>query len=289
MRIILFLVLSGLFSVSFLCTAPAQGQNNNAEQKHAADQYSLPVRNVIVHDQLKVIAQPSDEERGKAQERSLRSIQDWLSRFLDFKLTDALITLFNGLLVVFTLKLATSTRIAALAAKESADAAKQQIQDSAETFAKSERPYIFVSEPKPFAISRNKPVNQQPFVAYAVGSWGKSPAVVTEVLSVMNTGNEPGALLHADYAHPLLANPVLPPKYSYTIEEEAPAGIDFIFAESARDIIIPSVPDSELFFHVVIRYRGAITEGHETSVCWRYDRRTMGLVEHGGSEYNYMR
>lgn len=54
--------------------------------------------------------------------------------------------------------------------------------------------------------------------------------------------------------------------------------------------VIPKIPQGEsLFFWFKVKYRGPVTNGHETSACWRYDMETGQFVQYGGAEYNYSR
>jgi hypothetical protein len=234
------------------------------------------------------------EERERKEKTDIETrLADETQRIADYTkflsvFTAALLAAAIGQIVLFWYQLgymATGVKDAGIAATS----AKEATKNAKESFEKLERPYIFIYEPKPFAISRSKPMNQQPFVKYTVGSWGKTPAIVKFISTVINTGDEPGMPLRADYSHPLVVAPVLPPKYTYEIDEEAPARITFAMKENS-DTIFPVLENKDtLFFRVIITYSGPISDRHQTSACWRYDGVSNRFVQHGSTEYNYMK
>ena len=69
--------------------------------------------------------------------------------------------------------------------------------------------------------------------------------------------------------------------------EENAFGFD---QEEARIAPEWGVPDnSDVFFRVVIRYRGPFSAGHETSATWLCVEGSPQLIQRGGEEYNYNR
>ena len=47
--------------------------------------------------------------------------------------------------------------------------------------------------------------------------------------------------------------------------------------------------NEDAFFWLIVNYRGTFTVGHETSVCWKYDKAERLFLIYGGDEYNYER
>jgi hypothetical protein len=67
--------------------------------------------------------------------------------------------------------------------------------------------------------------------------------------------------------------------------EENAFGFDEPDARIAPEWDVPK--DSDVFFRVVIRYRGPFSGGHETSATWLCVGGSSQLIQRGGAEYNY--
>jgi len=49
----------------------------------------------------------------------------------------------------------------------------------------------------------------------------------------------------------------------------------------------PALGDNDLFFWVILCYRGPFTDQHETRMCWRYDEATNRFTgPFGGAEFS---
>lgn len=261
----------------------------------AALDLSLPPQEVCEQ------AAKSGQDRCTAQLHSL---------YLFFKLLEALniygpflTVLGTGVIAWFTWSLTNSTRkqwqvarIAAAAAQQSADTAK-------DAFSKLERPYVYVFDVLPPAVFRGRAVTQQPVVRYSVANYGKTPATIISISAGVSVQIEPEVPIDADFDHDLYRRPILPPNDKRDVEVECAEGIadfDLIPTQVAQilgpetlpewqNVLPKRVPGSADFFMVwvIINYRGPFTGSHKTSSCWHYDHRTGSFRRHGGQQYNY--
>src|SRR5665213_560444 len=166
-------------------------------------------------------------------------------------------------------------------------AATRQAHVAEDTLNKIERPYLFV-----FNVSNLKVEEwnyegddfSRLFVTYSVANYGKLPAVIEDMQVSLGVFTEPLPPARTDYNHPLAVSAVLVPGEPRHKLDEGLERTKFGSDEGGNPI--PDLGESDLFFWVIIRYRGTFSGGHVTRACWRYDERTGQLVEfHGGPEH----
>jgi len=122
-------------------------------------------------------------------------------------------------------------------------------------------------------------------VTYSVANYGKLPAVIEDMQVSLSVFTEPLAPARTDYNHPLAVSSVLVPGEPRHNLDEGLEWSSFGSDEYGNDI--PDLGGNDLFFWIVIRYRGTFTGNHVTRACWRYDGRTGQFVEfNGGPEHN---
>jgi len=170
------------------------------------------------------------------------------------------------------------------ATKEAADAAHKSADVAEKTLTLVERPYVFAYSVSKFHISENL----NPAITYEVANFGKTPAIIQSAYAALeNIESNLGAVLEVDRRHNLVCAPILSAgEVRKGIEEEIPANmINFITTDMGY------APDlkhgEELYFRVIIRYRGPFTEGHESSFCWSYNTHTNYFEPYGHEDYNY--
>jgi hypothetical protein len=177
-------------------------------------------------------------------------------------------------------------KTAADAAHQAAEAGTRQARIAEESFAKLERPYVFIFGVRKFETERTRLV---PFVRYSVANYGKTPAIIMHAAAGISMGSGPDLPLRVDDTHQLFTARVVATGYEYHPDVEAPDGIEFrIIGEAGREEVVPQLTgQDDIFVWIVITYRGPFTDHHETSACWRYDGLTNRLIQHGGGDYNY--
>ena len=172
-------------------------------------------------------------------------------------------------------------------AKEAADASTRQARAAEDSLTKLERPYIFAFNVSGIAIEPPGGPDEGELlrVSYSVANYGKIPAVIKEARVGMNVFSEP------------FNPPVLGPHHSLSISPILAAGEirhdleEFLqwenFTATKDDPHAPDFGDDELFFSVVITYRGPFSDGHETRACWRYDQYSGRFIgPYGGAEHS---
>ena len=138
-----------------------------------------------------------------------------------------------------------------------------------------ERPYIFVYE-----LSDLKRDNDgRPVISYSAGNYGKSAAVIERVREQMWSG-DPMVMFETDEDgperadHPMLITRVFSADFAKVgIEFSIPTDRinacgphpEFLYIDARKG------EDGNLFYRIVIDYRGPFTAGHSCSYCWRYD------------------
>jgi hypothetical protein len=204
--------------------------------------------------------------------------------------------LFAGLLTLFTWRLwrATtdlrdSTEKLWTAGEKQTAVAERQAKIAEDVFVKLERPYIFVFGAKGFEVDPEDP-DQGAFAKYQVANYGKTPAVIENVraeISMSDAGGPDNPMRVNDDCELFHAS-VVAPLFSYSLTQHESTGIEFYRHESLAE---PNADFGrrELFFRVIVNYRGAFTEGHETSACWRYDQELRSFIQYGHGDYNYVR
>ena len=191
---------------------------------------------------------------------------------------------------------------AADAAALAADAARRQAETAETTLHKRERPYLFV-----FGVERVRSESipeideYYHFVEYSVANYGAMPAILEKVSEGFEISDkvEPPLPIQIGDEHPLSVAPILAPGERREIKGILPIGMAtgdaFVDGESRphRPPICAaklSTPEgSDLFFRVVIEYRGPFSHGRETAALWLNDAGTWDFNLRGGEEYNYSR
>jgi hypothetical protein len=167
-----------------------------------------------------------------------------------------------------------TARIAANAAKKSADVAIQALTDL-------ERPYLFIYG---IGFERSKDGTSYPKMIYDISNNGKFSARVEQVstrLGRVNMGQYPPLIIDGD--NPILSEPII-------TAGSAPRSLDCL----VRPEFLKYEPPARflrdgIIFQVVISYRGPFTRGHETAQCWRYNKSPNGFVEITDEHYTYIR
>jgi hypothetical protein len=191
------------------------------------------------------------------------------------------IAIFTIVLGVFTINLAGSTRITAEAARKAAQTAEDAL-------TKVERPYIFVIGVERFGIDQfNKTV-----VKFKAANYGKTPAVIEGVrggVSVSKRGI-PDLPTSTELIHGLLASPIIAAGgVTHELSVEITEIRTFAYNLSSRLTTVRLSEGEDIFFNIIICYRGAFSYGHESGACWRYDKTTARLIPYGGKDYNYVK
>jgi hypothetical protein len=189
-------------------------------------------------------------------------------------------------------KQAKDTRTSLRIAVRAANAARDQATVAKDTLVNAERPYIYAFGVYKFRVDKDVVGGYEPFIRYSVANYGKTPGVIEEVLAGISTSGAgvPDDLLHPEGTHWLLRHPVFAPaERRDDIDAVLPDGINKKSGGTTDEIII-DVPDGEdLFFRILIRYRGSFSAGHETSACWRLDELNNRFVRLNDPAYNYER
>lgn len=186
--------------------------------------------------------------------------------------------------------------IATKAARRTANASIAQAKIARDAQVNLQRPYIFV-----FDVHRlHQDGKNDWYVEYTVANYGSIPAIVGEVLVGFETSDkvEPALPTRVSDDHGLATSPILTAgERRLPMREYLPSGMiadDIIvdISEDSAGFITPKfdlLPNYELYFRVIIRYRGPFTRGHETSAMWRVREGLGDLVPSGGEDYNYTR
>lgn len=192
------------------------------------------------------------------------------------------IAIFTGVLAWVTCGLLRANLKTAGAAEVSANTAR-------DAFTKLERPYIHAFGAYKLEIDRAVVGGFEPFVRYSVANYGKTPAVLEDVIAYMIVSGETGPAGPPDDrgVHWLLRTPVFAPKERRDdLKQTIPEGLGFDHP-STNEICPRTGPSEDLFLRVIIKYRGPFAGGYETSACWRLDGGNNRFAEFGGREYNY--
>lgn len=175
--------------------------------------------------------------------------------------------------------------VAAKAAQQSADTAR-------DAFTKLERPYIYIFGATGLEID----LSQEDLfysLKYSIANYGKTPASITGAYISISVGLLPQEPLPVGVWHNFMVLPILiPGERRNDVEEGLPDKIEIGEAadENSPPHPVPELSDDKAFFlWVKIKYSGPFSEGHETSTCWQWDRKSERLILYGGEEYNYTR
>jgi hypothetical protein len=176
-------------------------------------------------------------------------------------------------------------KISADAAAHAAASASRQAHVEEETLAKIERPYIFVFNVSALnvvdEIERHKERYTWIGVTYSVANHGKIPAIIKFAQAGLSVFTEPTSPPRLEYNHELVTSPILAAgEVRVGIEERLEWHTEYPMAS-------PTFGQNELWFWVIIAYRGPFSDQHETRMCWRYDEATGRFTgPFGGPEYS---
>lgn len=185
-------------------------------------------------------------------------------------------------------------KIAALAAKDSANAAIRQARTAEESFANLERPYIYVFGIKGLECDFDQ-MEPYDFLKYSVANYGKTPASLESSCLRISIGTSPEVPVTVRPWHSLIALPILTPnERRENLTEPIPDNIETTqYADEDTPpgpFTVPVLEEGkEFFFWIQIKYHGPFSVGHETSACWRWDSTSDRLILYGGEQYNYTR
>lgn len=174
-----------------------------------------------------------------------------------------------------------------VAARDAAKAADISAKTAQDSFSKLERPYLFVYGVTTIMWDERL----GPFVKFDVANHGKTPAIIEAAkIGISTSFNAPSAPLLVPHEHVLLTSPVLGSGDSVEgITEPFPLNIGAIRTGNDQMLVPDIGEDEELFLVVSIQYRGAFTNGHVTTACWRYDVPSCHFTQLGLSECNFLR
>ena len=172
-------------------------------------------------------------------------------------------------------------------AEKGANAATKAAQVAENSLTKIERPYIFVIGVEKFGIDQTN----RAIVKLTAANYGKTPAVVESLrggVSVVKHGI-PDAAPSTEFID-LMASPIIAaggqtPELSVRVTEIR----TFAFNPRGQRTTVRLGEDEDIFFNMIICYRGAFSYGHESGACWQYDKTTARLVPYGGEHYNYVK
>ncbi|WP_445222138.1 hypothetical protein ACKWRH_20920 [Bradyrhizobium sp. Pa8] len=246
-------------------------------------------------------SQSASSDQGHAEKGS---VWDWIFRDASGFFTAWLVIVGLGQIGMFFWQLRymrkgmRDSTIAAEAARTSAGATVAQAEIARNSAIQLQRPYIFI-----FGVTEFKPTQTAFSVYYTVANYGAIPAIVEDAFVgfVFSDRGEPGLPNRIWDDHDLSTSPILEAGAERrSLTESVPDGMD-----STSPINIPdgaggwyptrfepdwNVPtENDVFFRVVIRYRGPFSSGHETSATWLCERESKQLIQRGGEDYNYNR
>jgi hypothetical protein len=159
--------------------------------------------------------------------------------------------------------------------------------------AKLERPWLYIINVRDqFCIDQDYPGDI--YLTYSVANYGKSPAIITEGSGILRSfrysgsqedvlaGNAPMSFIGG---HTLVNSPVIPASdVRRDISEYAVAGtIQGTVVE--RWFAPESAATEDVFLWIVLRYRGPFTEGHETSICLRWEIGSARWIKYHTNNY----
>jgi hypothetical protein len=168
----------------------------------------------------------------------------------------------------------------------------------------AERPYIFVFGVTEFKYIDNYEYGESAFVEYNVANYGRTPEIIEDtnvdfLIPRVGTIDNVGPVLED---HPLYISRIIAPgekrdpiehhRWRVTNVDNHDSFADLKLTkreaeEGEKLYVTPVLEDGvNLYFRVVIKYRGPVTTGHETSACWRYLKGT-GRFELAGGGTNY--
>ncbi len=177
------------------------------------------------------------------------------------------------------------------AANDAAEAARVSAQTARDSFAKLERPYLFVYGVTTIMQDSKRVGGLEPFIKFNIANHGKTPAILDYAAVDLSVDSvAPHAPLEVEQEHVLLTHPIFGAgEVRKGIEKNFPLGIEVKHVGSDQMLLPDIKQDQELFLVIHVRYRGAFTEGHETTGCWRYDRVSGHFTQLGVRQWNSLK
>jgi hypothetical protein len=230
----------------------------------------------------------------------LTRLTDWLTHDAAGLFTSLLVVVGISQLVLFYVQLKlirrslTDAEKAADAAEGAASAAKIQADIAQKTLTNVQRPYVFIFDISRL-MTRDDVSALTPFVEYDAANFGQTPAIIENVGAGFHEGTLPDVPVRVDEDHNLFVSPILAPgerrKDLKELLPEAFIGENLgVIVDQERSTThpIPKIANNEeLFFRVIVYYRGPFSDGHKTSATWIYHRAQDRFVQFGGRDYNY--
>jgi hypothetical protein len=190
------------------------------------------------------------------------------------------------------------TSAAAIAGRNSADAATGQAKIAEESFSKLERPYLYITDVSAFILDKKSSISDPVFyVTYTVANYGKTPAIIKHAQGICHgieskIATGPDIPLAFDYDHVMVSSPIIRAgEIRESIREDvakdsvAFTADEHFFAESIDDCFPNKDADREVFLWIILTYRGPFTDQHEISACWRWDYGSRRFVKHGQNNW----
>jgi hypothetical protein len=179
-------------------------------------------------------------------------------------------------------------KISADAAADAAKAASRQARVAEETLAKIERPYLYAIKVEGITVSNETDMFEDGRVwlevEYSVVNHGKIPAIIEEPRAGLSVFSEPLRPSRLGFDNDLVVDPILAPG-EVRLQSERLEWNDFTATED--DPNAPFFGKKELWFWVIIPYRGPFSQDHEIRKCWRYDIGTGRFIgPWGDHEYS---
>jgi hypothetical protein len=175
----------------------------------------------------------------------------------------------------------TDAKEAAQAGTTAATAASRQALVAEESLTKLERPYLFVfnvSALKTEEIEQGQEDDGYYLtVTYSVANYGKIPAIIKHIQVGFSVDIVPIVPPLVGYHHELVTSPILAPN---ELRKEIAETLRWTggVQNDEYQSLYPVLENTELFFWVILNYRGPFTDEHETRACWRYDLDTNRFV-----------
>jgi hypothetical protein len=170
-------------------------------------------------------------------------------------------------------------KLAAEASKEAANAATRQAKIAEESFAKLERPYLYIIDATPFILDRKSSIGNPVFyVTYTVVNYGKTPAIVKHAQGICHgidyrNATGPDLPLAFNYDHVLVSSPVLRP-------DEIRQGIREDVAQNSVEF----TADDSVFDDSIYEYF-PVHDANRDVFLWRWDHGTRRFIKHGENNW----
>jgi hypothetical protein len=177
-------------------------------------------------------------------------------------------------------------KISADAAADAAKAASRQAHVAEETLARIERPYLYVIKVERITVVDETMIFEDGRkwldVEYSIVNHGKIPAIIEEPRAGLSVSSEPQRPDRLEFSDSLVIDPILAPG-DVRLQSERLEWTAFTATED--DPHAPYFGENQLWFWVVIPYRGPFSQGHEIRKCWRYDKDSFRFIGPWGNTH----